>query len=235
MRLEDWQKWLDSQFVEAPAASEAASESQGGEEFSATVELVQPSAYVPPAAVSAPTMPVVEPPTLYRSAESVAPPSLPSQEPEEEQQALQPPSQPASPAPLAQRPAVVALSAEDEDITVPAIENYLPFLRSKRDDAREKEVPESRQEAFTERRQEPHVSQSAGAATLEAPSASDGPEPPPPARRFGPSSRTSRSGTRHKSEKVAAPITAEEVWSLVPRHLRTLISMGRRRGDAELL
>ncbi len=120
MRLEDWQKWLDSQFVDveekkAPEPPRAVQETLL---FDAPEEPAQAETALPSQAII--EQPIA-PPRAAHTPEAVAPPA-PEPVP-------QPPASPVSEATRRESQAIPDSPADmPEEIEVPSIERYLPFL-----------------------------------------------------------------------------------------------------------
>lgn len=120
MRLEDWQKWLDSQFVDveekkSPEPPRAVQETLL---FDAPEEPAQAETALPSQAII--EQPIA-PPRAAHTPEAVAPPA-PEPVP-------QPPASPVSEATRRESQAIPDSPADmPEEIEVPSIERYLPFL-----------------------------------------------------------------------------------------------------------
>lgn len=142
MRLEDWQKWLDSQFVdeEEKKAPEPARAVQETLLFDAPEEPAQAEMDLPSRAVI--EQPVA-PPRAAHTSEAAAPPA-----PEPTRQT---PPAPASEAPR-REPEEVSASPDDmpEEIEVPSIERYLPFLFGRQPQETPKEAAAEAEEETAE-------------------------------------------------------------------------------------
>jgi excisionase family DNA binding protein len=218
MRLEDWQKWLDAQFIDAeesslgdpefpgeipdePALKNGFSEPEIGPIQDSTRDHV---AVAEPEALREPDD--TELVVIEAAAETFTVSATESQ------------TQAKQPVPVAAKPAPLEPSPE-YDMPVPAIEQYLPFLKSSQPTASEPKLhaePVAASEASPAQRE---------AAPPEKEVQKPKPEPPPPARRFGPPSHRSKRSARERSEQASTPLTTEEMWSLAPRHLKALIAM----------
>lgn len=224
MRLEEWQKWLDSQFLDSDQGGSVAVATEpppGPAESS--VETVR--AYVEPPSVAAERSEASAIRGDWRPVTETLPSQVTVRTPE-----------PVSAAP--QAVPITPADSFDNETPVPSIENYLPYLRSR------PEAPAVPPAAKVEDRADPiaevaieaepagvAVQQEVSPPVIEAAApiqekTVEAVEPPAPARRFGPTNRRSKHGRRTHAEQAASPIAAEELWSLVPRHLRTLVAMG---------
>lgn len=232
MRLEDWQDWIEKQFLDTN----------------------------PPPAQSAPAADEAEP---KAQAAPVAPEAATSHPQNTGAATAAPPRTPASPtlAPVVAAPAGGRDDAGVEDVPIPEINRYFPFLRSAPAepavDAQSEisaaphpeasTVVEDRPEAIEPAGETPEAAApiadlsethelSSDAATDEAVEKASEPEPPirddgdsmsSPAqgrRRQRPRTRATRSSS---PPELAPPLTSDEFWRLAPRHVRTLIAMGQ--------
>jgi len=203
MRLEDYQKWLDEQFVDEEEPADAPG---AGEEIPASVAVVE---YQNPD------------PSARSAATAVRPhPAVPEAE--------APPRPPAPPAP----PAVVY------DAEVPTLDRYLPFLR--REPVDEPAAPPANGEplaagaAAAQLSEQPETLEAPAAPVREEPPAVEDVEPlcpaPQPEAPAQPAAVAAppRPGIRSNMRltEQAPPLTATELWALVPRHIQTLVGLG---------
>lgn len=235
MRLEDWQKWLDSQFIETPVAdSQAAVPADQQQEYRAVegaraFDTMQESH----AAAGVATL---APPLLERE------PGVSSREAEQRH--------------------VAEASGTDaivEDMPMPAIEQYMPFLRREPveavvADAEPVPAPEPAREAMQEETAVASTPASADSTTemessaVEPPAVQESAEPQAmlpftPAESAilaAPPSAPSRAGAmvrraRHARNSGAAALAPEieigELWRLVPKHIQVLVAIGSEEGE----
>lgn len=236
MRLEDWQKWLDSQFIDPAAARQTADQQHGiPEPVEDQLQMTQDVATLPNAGPAS-----VEP----RPTETARPIT-------------------AAPAPIAATTGLV------DEVEVPAIERYLPFLRAATARSTEPsvasgpvEVSETRSEmdiSQVEALGEPGDTSAGEPADIDSDTAvgaepiriarEDSPAtavttPAPPAasapvssaldaeagshrvvRRVTSSQHRSRSPKRRDSADIARDLANGGLWDLVPRHLQTLVAL----------
>lgn len=244
MRLDQWQKWLEEQFLDTnPPKPETKEEPPAKETSGAAAEL--PSAEVP-----APKPAVM--PASTAQPESRAP-AVPAPEGVSGSAELR-----AAPV----RRAGSTSAGVPTSVDLPPLEDYLPFLRPRAEDKEEAPVvppsPVSVQEAHGTAPQEALPAESGPGATsaspepegtieptAETPSGTlfaeqvDGnaahvmpaaaptasAEPQRPARK-----RRARPAKPVTPPELAPPLTSEEFWELAPRHIRTLISLGQDEG-----
>jgi excisionase family DNA binding protein len=237
MRLDEWQKWLDSQFIEMEEAPPPPQEEEPNVTPQGYEEACSEQAAVPPPAYAA----EVTPAEVYAQAQAYAPPAVPEQpviareaEPVQAQPAQQVVTPPVErkAEPQERAPAAASADLREDENAVPSIENYIPFLRSKHQTPAEKPVPDppraldqlpaSQQAAQVTAFAQPDQSTETAGPSMDV---LEEAEPPPPARRFGKPSHRSRRGKHLRAEQTPAPMAAEEVWDLVPRHLRSLVAM----------
>lgn len=247
MRLDEWQRWLEEQFLDTnppkppeEKAQEAAEAGQHTLAAGGTEGSVLREPYVPPqAAVSGPASSPAERPS-------------PQARPNERSR---PDTQPATSPPVPGVPA---------NVDLPPIENYIPFLRPRAPEQPLKPPLTEPAPALEEspEAQKPHeaaVTDSEPAslpatAVEPAPLADEATEPAGETLFSGleasttaqeapqtpdevaaaappvPRKRRARPAKHVTPPELAPPLTSEEFWELVPRHIRTLISMGHDEG-----
>jgi excisionase family DNA binding protein len=217
MRLEDWQKWLETQFVDPAEVNATQHEASGVEEIAPSTAEEIADAVVAHAPTSAPAI---------------------TRQPE-------PPA--ATPAPAA--PAATGLV---DEVEVPSIERYLPFLKA----AAPPEPPPAPaiadpvpEEVAAEPVEHQIIAQAAAepAPVAEVPPAALAVAPPltpavpAPALEEEPAIRiVRRPATVHQRVRPAAHTDPAAIaqnladgglWELVPRHIQTLVSLGDDERD----
>lgn len=228
MRLEDWQKWLETQFIE-PAAGPSTAVAEA-EEAPATPSTPEQIADAVVSHVPAPA------PTIARAAQPVV--STP------------PPPQQHSPTGLV------------DDVEIPSIERYLPFLRPAApvaqppaEEPQQPKTPEPAVETAATAAPEPAEESAATSAAEPAPSdpiaptptlsapLAVAPEAPPaarpqepapsehqaeqrPARRPAAVHHRTRPAALPDANEIAADLANGGLWDLVPRHIHTLVALG---------
>jgi excisionase family DNA binding protein len=238
MRLDEWQRWLDSQFLEPEEPAETV--------FEAAVEPECLPDHEAPTTYVAQNGHVEEPqnPTYFVPGHThngaAAPVDVGSHAQSYAPAAAEPPA-PVSTQPVAvpetryePQPGVTAdQSRAADDIGVPSIEQYLPFLRNRQEAPAVPPVgepsPEPAAQAPVSAKSE---AQSIAAETPQpvveaeaAPATVVEQEPPAHARPMSLRTHRSRNGRPGRSEQGAGSLSAQEVWSLTPRSLQTLIAM----------
>lgn len=238
MRLDEWQRWLDSQFLEPEEPAETA--------FEAVPEPEYLSDHEAPAAYMAQNGHPEEPqnPTYFvpgHTHNGAAAPMDAGSPAHSYPPAAAEPSAPAStqpavaPEPRYDPPSAVNASPTDaeDDGGVPSIEQYLPFLRNRQEPAKVASVeapsPEPVIQAAELKMSEaqspaPETPQPVAEAKA-APASLVEEEPPAHARPMSLRTHRSRKGRPGRSEQGAGSLSAQEVWSLTPRSLQTLIAM----------
>jgi excisionase family DNA binding protein len=235
MRLEEWQKWLDAQFLDeeenaAGSVSELPNDSAGGQSAvhgaqTAVLERAQtPSVEEPTAQVELRAEARIES-TVESFSVSTPAVSHARDTDEVAAETVVPSTRVAERAPLES-------AATDLDMPVPAIEQYLPFLKSKR--AASGTASATTSSGKAEQPSELNID-AAGLAENRTSgieraqympgSTPEEVEPPAPARRIGPPNHRSKRGQRRGADQAAPPMTPDEVWSLVPRHFKALVAM----------
>jgi excisionase family DNA binding protein len=248
MRLEDWQKWLDTQFLDEDEAAPPPKAEAPVQPPIAPTPVEQPSftttVHAPPP-TPAPVIQTDEPlAPIMRAEAPITPPPTPVSSP-----------QPA--------PATTSSGGFVDDVDVPSIERYLPFLRGAANPPVAQESAATPEATAVQPEEqagvvEPAVSAqldeepSAGLKTEEAEIVTSAPEtedepgeaeeldsqtemefakelpaPTPVAvRRFGLSYKRSRQVRNVRPTGTPDQSAVEEFWNLVPKHLHVLVAMG---------
>ena len=224
MRLEEWQKFIESQFLEdggvqerEPESPEAIEPTEPGAKPTAGVEIKAESAAAPVARPDFPYAPVTVKPTVDAASHEAKPLFAPPDAADIPKMTLpfaEMETATAPAPPVAETPEPSYRQTLDFDADIPDFASYMPSARSDASQA----APSPAFEAKTERR--------AAAPDIDA-SETDAAGSDAAVR----IARNPRTRARHarnvRPENVASGLSAAEMWADVPRHVQTLLALER--------
>jgi excisionase family DNA binding protein len=230
MRLEDWQRWLDSQFLDADSAPQEAEQESTPPIAPVVTEPAVAASEPYPFTVNAPTETALlnrESAEPSSSARTFLSPSLPPPEEGEipsierylpflnNRAVVEQPSATAPPSPTPTAKDTESLTSEVETTaSAPVLEAMPPpFVRK----------GEEKKAALAE---ETEPTTSVAEAAQEEPAPTPTEEPPAKPRRYGVSHRRARHARNVRPAEVVEEMSPSVLWNLVPRHIQTLVALG---------
>lgn len=216
MRLEEWQKWLDLQFLDSEEVAKPTEEPPRAQVAPVVTESAVAVSEAPPAPPSA--SPTLSPPL----SEEAGVPSLERYLPflRDRQAVVQaPPPQgedAAAPSP-AVPPAAQQVAPSDEAAAAP-IGSDAPTTEEGADEP-------AASAPVKETTEPPSVSASAATARQDSAAQAPSETPSAPARRYGISHRRARHARNVRPADVVEEMSPTALWNLVPKHLQTLLTL----------
>jgi excisionase family DNA binding protein len=222
MRLEDWQKWLETQFIDPATVEKPAAPAEEAESAPATAEEIADVVVAHQASPVQPAPAFEAPATAPRPVQEAPPPP---------------------PAAVAQAAPPPASNGLVDEVDVPSIERYLPFLRgvTAPEPQPEPAVPEPPVAAAVEQHESEAITEPEPLAPTPAPAAPVEPVTIAAERELRTSdaelpahTTVRRTAQRHRTRPakhtdpsaIADSLADGGLWDLVPKHIQTLVSMG---------